>query len=137
MDEQILNYLDITKEQKEKSLRELKNIGFCPAYGKETTIKKIMDKSVAGEMPQFYFVFRSEQLIGYMFIIGDTQKYRAFPWLAVSNADELSMRVTRPLIEIEIKAWTSVGNKKMADFVREQLSEYEKGIGHRPEHLCR
>lgn len=96
-----------------------------------------MDKSVAGEMPQFYFVLRSEQLIGYMFIIGDTQKYRAFPWLAVSNVDELSMRVTRPLMEIEIKAWTSIGNKKMADFVREQLTEYEKGIGHRPEHLCR
>lgn len=137
MDEQILNYLNMTKEQKEKSLRELKNIGFCPAYGTEKTIKKIMDKSVAGEMQKFYFVFRSEQLIGYMFIIGDTQKYRAFPWLAVSNVDELPMRVTRPLMEIEIKAWTSIGNKKMADFVREQLTDYEDGIGHRPENLCR
>lgn len=137
MDEQILNYLDMTEEQKEKSLRELKNIGFCPAYGTEKTMEKIMEKSVPGEIPQFYFVFRSEQLIGYMFIIGDAQKNRAFPWLAVSNVDELSMRVTRPLMEIEIKAWTNIGNKKMADFVREQLTDYEKGIGHRSENLCR
>lgn len=100
-------------------------------------MEKIMEKSVPGEIPQFYFVFRSEQLIGYMFIIGDTQKNRAFPWLAVSNVDELSMRVTRPLMEIEIKAWTNIGNKKMADFVREQLTDYEKGIGHRSENLCR
>ena len=82
MEEQILNYLDMSEEQKEKSLRDLKSIGFYPAYGKEKTMKKIMDKSIAGEMPQFYFVFRKEQLIGYLFIIGDTQKYRAFPWLA-------------------------------------------------------
>ena len=56
MEEQILNYLDMSEEQKEKSLRDLKSIGFYPAYGKEKTMKKIMDKSIAGEMPQFYFV---------------------------------------------------------------------------------
>lgn len=45
MEEQILNYLDMSEEQKEKSLRDLKSIGFYPAYGKEKTMKKIMDKS--------------------------------------------------------------------------------------------
>ena len=35
MEEQILNYLDMSEEQKEKSLRDLKSIGFYPAYGKE------------------------------------------------------------------------------------------------------
>lgn len=34
MEEQILNYLDMSEEQKEKSLRDLKSIGFYPAYGK-------------------------------------------------------------------------------------------------------
>lgn len=82
MEEQILNYLDMSEEQKEKSLRDLKSIGFYPAYGKEKTMKKIMDKSIAGEMPQFYFVFRKEQLIGYLFIIGDTQNIEPFRgWL--------------------------------------------------------
>lgn len=137
MEEQILNYLDMSEEQKEKSLRDLKSIGFYPAYGKEKTMKKIMDKSIAGEMPQFYFVFRKEQLIGYLFIIGDTQKYRAFPWLAISNLDELPMRVTKALMEIQIEAWINIGDEIMADFFRRQLTNYEHGIGHRPENLCR
>lgn len=137
MDEQILNYLEMSEEQKEKSLRDLKRVGFFPAYGKEKTMKKIMDKSVIGEMPQFYFVFRKEQLIGYMFVIGDTQKYRAFPWLAISNVDELPMRVTEPLMKIQIEAWRSIGNENMADFLRKQFTDYEHGIGHLPENLCR
>lgn len=137
MGEQILNYMDMSEEQKEKALKALKSIGFSPAYGKEKTMKKIMDKSVAGEMPQFYFVFREEQLIGYLFMIGDTQKYRAFPWLAVSNADELPMRVTKPLMEIQIEVWTNTGNDKMVNFLKRQLTDYEQGIGHLPENLCR
>lgn len=137
MDEQILNYLDMSEEQKEKSLKALKSIGFSPVCGKEKTMKKIMDKSVAGEMPQFYFVFRKEQLIGYLFIIGDTQKYRAFPWLAVSNVDELPMRVTKRLMEIQIETWANTGNDNMANFLKRQLTDYEHGIGHRPENLCR
>ena len=137
MEEQILNYLDMSEEQKEKSLRDLKSIGFYPAYGKEKTMKKIMDKSIAGEMQQFYFVFRKEQLIGYLFIIGDTQKYRAFPWLAISNLDELPMRVTKALMEIQIEAWINIGDENMADFLRRQLTDYEHGIGHLPEKLCR
>lgn len=137
MEEQILNYLDMSDEQKGRALIGLKGIGFYPAYGKEKTMKRIMDKSAAGELPQFYFVFRKEQLIGYMFIIGDTQKYRAFPWLAVSNADELPIRVTKPLMEIGIAAWKSIGNDKMAVFFQRQLTNYENGVGHQPENLCR
>ncbi len=137
MEEQVLNYLNMTDEQKEKALMGLKGIGFYPAYGKEKTMKRIMDKSAAGKLPQFYFAFREEQLIGYMFIIGDTQKYRAFPWLAVSNADELPMRVTRTFMETGIAAWRNAGHDNMADFFQRQLTDYENGIGHRPEDLCR
>ena len=93
MDEVILNYIELSEEQRKNALMNLKNIGFYPAYGTEQTMKNIMDKSIVDEMPQFYFVFRKEQLIGYLFIIGDTQKYRPFPWLAISNVDELPMRV--------------------------------------------
>lgn len=106
-------------------------------YIDDVTLQKKNDRSIAGEMPQFYFVFRKEQLIGYLFIIGDTQKYRAFPWLAISNLDELPMRVTKPLMEIQIEAWINIGDEIMADFLRRQLTNYEHGIGHRPENLCR
>ena len=103
MDEVILNYIELSEEQRKNALMNLKNIGFYPAYGTEQTMKNIMDKSIVDEMPQFYFVFRKEQLIGYLFIIGDTQKYRPFPWLAISNVDELPMRVTRLLMKNILK----------------------------------
>lgn len=115
----------------------LKNIGFYPAYGTEQTMKNIMDKSIVDEMPQFYFVFRKEQLIGYLFIIGDTQKYSPFPWLAISNVDELPMRVTRLLMKKHIEAWEKTNNVNMADYLRRLLIDYEHGVGHRPENLCR
>ena len=137
LEEIILNYIDMSEEQRINALENLKNIGFYPAYGTELTMKKIMDKSVVNKMPQFYFVFRKEQLIGYLFIIGDTQKYRPFPWLAISNVDELPMRITRPLMKIHIKAWEKMNDATMADYLRRQLIDYEHGVGQRPENLCR
>ncbi len=89
MEEQILNYLDMYY------------------YGQ---IHRWRDAAIL-------FCFqRKEQLIGYLFIIGDTQKYRAFPWLAISNLDELPMRVTKALMEIQIEAWINIGDEIMADF---------------------
>ena len=41
------------------------------------TMQQIMEKSVPGSGPQFYFVFRENELIGYNFLIGDTKKYKA------------------------------------------------------------
>lgn len=137
MEEQILNYTDMSEAQRAHALKNLKNIGFYPACGKEPTMKKIMDKSIAGKMPQFYFVFRKDQLIGYQFLIGDAKKYKPFPWLAISNVDELPMRVTRPLMEIAIEAWKQTGNTQMVKFLQSQLTDYEQGIAHRPENLCR
>ena len=137
MDEVILNYIELSEEQRKNALMNLKNIGFYTAYGTEQTMKNIMDKSIVDEMPQFYFVFRKEQLIGYLFIIGDTQKYRPFPWLAISNVDELPMRVTRLLMKKHIEAWEKTNNVNMADYLRRLLIDYEHGVGHRPENLCR
>ena len=137
LEEVILNYIDMSEEQRINALKDLKNIGFYPAFGTEQTMKKIMDKSIIDKMPQFYFVFRKEQLIGYLFIIGDTQKYRPFPWLAISNVEELPMRITKPLMKIHIEAWEKTNNVTMADYLRRQLIEYKNGVGHLPENLCR
>ena len=35
---------------------------------------RVMEKSVPGSGPQFYFVFREDKLIGYNFLIGDTKR---------------------------------------------------------------
>ncbi|MCD8022625.1 MAG: hypothetical protein LUF30_06530 [Lachnospiraceae bacterium] len=137
MKEQILNYLDMSEDQRLHALKNLKSIGFYPAYGTEKTMKRIMDQSIPGEHPQYYFVFREELLIGYLFMIGDDQKYKAFPWQAVTNVEELPMSVTTPLMEIQIEAWENIGDRNMADFLRETLANFSKGIDHLPDHLCR
>ena len=56
--------------------------------------------SIAGPVSYthlFYFVFRENELIGYNFLIGDTKKYKAFPWLAISNMDEQKLTVCEEL----------------------------------------
>lgn len=73
-----------------------------PAYGGVKTMQQIMEKSVPGSGPQFYFVFRENELIGYNFLIGDTKKYKAFPWLAISNMDEQKLTVCEELMKIQI-----------------------------------
>ena len=109
-------------------MKNLKNIGFYPAYGKEKTMKKIMNKSVAGEMPQFYFVFRKEQLIGYMFIIGDTQKYRAFPWLAISNVDHKYKEISYMKV-LDVFSWLpekQISLGQLEQIFRDVLSRYKE-----------
>ena len=88
--EQIINYRDIPTDKRIDILNALERIGFFPAYGGVRTMQQIMEKSVPGSGPQFYFVFRENELIGYNFLIGDTKKYKAFPWLAISNIANMS-----------------------------------------------
>ena len=77
--EQIFNYRDIPTDKRLDILNTLARIGFSPAYGSVKTMQQIMEKSVPGSGPQFYFVLRDNALIGYSFLIGDTKKYKAFP----------------------------------------------------------
>lgn len=100
--EQIINYRDIPTDKRIDILNALERIGFFPAYGGVRTMQKIMEKSVPGSGPQFYFVFRENELIGYNFLIGDTKKYKAFPWLAISNMDEQKLTVCEELMKIQI-----------------------------------
>ena len=60
----ICNYLDIPSEIKDSVLDQLLHVGFCPAYGKQKAMKREMEKSQTGKLPQFLFVFRDEELIG-------------------------------------------------------------------------
>ena len=135
--EQILNYRDMSAEQRALALNSLSSIGFYPACGKIKTMQRIMDNSIAGERPQFYFVFRDNELIGYMFLIGDANKFRAFPWIEINNLDELPMRLTDPLMKIAIDTYRNAGEVTQAMFHENVLEDYKKGIGHRKESDCR
>lgn len=135
--EQILNYLDMSDEQRALALNSLSSIGFYPAYGTIKTMQQIMDKSIIGERPQFYFVFRDNELIGYMFLIGNAHKYRDFPWIEINNLDELPMRLTEPLMKIAIDTYRDAGDNEQAIYHETLLEDYRNGVGHRKESDCR
>ncbi|WP_294143455.1 hypothetical protein [uncultured Clostridium sp.] len=147
--EQIINYQDMSSEQRRSALYALDSIGFHPAHGKIKTMQNIMDKSVEDKMPQFYFVFRDKELIGYLFLIGDEKKFRAFPWIAIDNLDELPMRIVEPLADIAIKAWNNeegiivnadgshTEKKLIALNYKQRLENYKCGIGRRNERETR
>lgn len=147
--EQIYNYRNMSLEQRESALISLSSIGFLPAYGSIKTMRRIMDKSVGEKMPQFYFVFRNKELLGYMFLIGDNRLFRAFPWLAIDNLDELPMRVAEPLMDIAVEAWTNEGGSiigedgsvteknLIAQGYKQRLKDYRNGIGRRDKNECR
>ena len=94
-------------------------------------MQQIMEKSVPGSGPQFYFVFRENELIGYNFLIGDTKKYKAFPWLAISNMDEQKLTVCEEMMKIQIAFFEELGMQKIADHCVRIMEDYRKGIGKR------
>lgn len=147
--EQFYNYQDMSLEQRESALGALSSIGFSPAYGGVKIMRRAMDKSAGEKMPQFYFVFRDKELIGYMFLIGDDKKFRAFPWISIDNLDELPMRIVEPLADIAVKAWNDEGGSfissdgsiieksLIARTYEHRLANYRRGIGKRDENECR
>lgn len=135
--EVILNYLDMSEEQRILALNSLCSIGFHPAYGKIKTMQQIMDQSIVGERPQFYFAFRDSKLIGYMFLIGDAHRFRPFPWIEINNLDELPMSLTEQLMKIAIDTYRDAGDFFQATYHEALLENYKKGIGHRIESDCR
>lgn len=100
-------------------------------------MKRVMDKSIDEDRPQFYFAFRDGKLIGYMFLIGDAQRFRAFPWIAISNCDELPMNLTEQMMKIAIETYKSAGDIMQAIYSESLLEDYRNGIGHLKESDCR
>lgn len=132
------NYLDIPSEKKDAVLEQLLQIGFLPAYGKRKTIKKEMDKSQAGTLPQYLFVFRDDRLIGYMFLIAEKENScKAFPWWAIDNSDELPLEIAIQLLELGIALSAKCHSSILSNRLALQLEDQKKGVGRRPETSCR
>lgn len=84
-----------------------------------------------------------------MFLVGDNSMFRAFPWLAIDNLDELPMRAAEPLMDIAIKAWNNedgdiinadgrITEKNLiAKSYKQRLEDYRHGIGRQIEKECR
>lgn len=135
--EQIINYREIPMDKKIDVLNSLENIGFTPAYGSVNTMHKIMEKSVSGTGAQFYFVFRNDELIGYIFLIGDTKKYKSFPWLAISNMDEQKINLCQKMMKIQIEFFENLNMPDIVVHCIKLMEDYQNGIGKRKESECR
>ena len=74
MSDEIINYHDLSEHEKDKALRQLNGLGFTPAYGSISCMKNEMEKSKGHTLPQYIFVRRSGEFIGYMFLIAESEK---------------------------------------------------------------
>lgn len=135
--ERIVNYRDIPDDKRESVLKAVQALGFTPAYGKTKTMMRIMDQSIDGNGPQFYFVFRDEELIGYLFLIGDEKRYRSFPWLVIGNEDEQRMALCEKMVRIQIQFFEANGRHDLAESCEGRLMDYQTGLGKRAETACR
>ncbi len=137
MDE-IINYRALPQGEKDKILNQLFGIGFHPAWGGVKEMKQEMEKSVDGRLPQYAFVRRGGEPIGYLFLIAQAEKTsRVFPWWAVDNADELPLATDIRLLEYGVALCEKAGCFALAERLKAQIENHKKGIGRRPEALCR
>lgn len=137
MDE-IINYRDLPEDEKDNVLNQLFSIGFCPAWGGVKDMKQEMEKSVDGRLPQYAFVRRDGELIGYLFLIAQAEKTnRVFPWWAVDNSDELPLATDIRLLEYGVNLCEKAGCCVLAERLKAQIENHKKGIGRRPEALSR
>ena len=96
----IRNSLDMTRAERNKALREVLALGFCPGSGAGAAELAAVQAARAGSLPQF--LFEGERLRGYCFCIAEREGYSpALPWWAVHNADELADELARPLLRGE------------------------------------
>ena len=60
-------------------------------------------------------------------------RYKAFPWLAISNADEQKMVVCEEMMGMQVAFFEKLGMKNIADHCVRLMENYRKGIGKREE----
>ena len=101
-------------------------------------MKKEMEKSRPGTLPQYLFLFRDDALIGYLFLIAEKEgACKACPWWAVHNADELPRNTALSFLAHGIQLSLDCGCPTLANRLQAQLEDQKKGIGRRPEEACR
>ena len=132
MDE-IINYRDLDESEKEQCLDELLKTSFsCPSSNIKD-IKIEMDKTQEGSLPQFVFVRRDKEVIGYMFLIAEKENTgKIFPWWAVDNSDELPIETDLRLLQYGVSLCTQAGCLKLANRLEMQMENHRNGTGRRP-----
>ena len=116
----IRNSLDMTRAERNKALREVLALGFCPGGGAGAAeLAAAVQAAQAGSLPQFLFLFEGERLRGYCFCIAEREGYSpVLPWWAVHNADELADEVARPLLRAGAERSAACGAAELSRRLR-------------------
>lgn len=116
----IRNSLDMTRAERNKALREVLALGFCPGGGAGAAeLAAAVQAARAGSLPQFLFLFEGERLRGYCFCIAEREGYSpALPWWAVHNADELADELARPLLRAGAERSAACGAAELSRRLR-------------------
>ena len=116
----IRNSLDMTRAEREESLREVLAMGFCPGGGAGAAeLQTAVQAARAGSLPQFLFLFEGERLRGYCFCIAEREGYSpALPWWAVHNADELADELARSLLRAGAERSAACGAAELSRRLR-------------------
>ena len=116
----IRNSLDMTRAERNKALREVLALGFCPGGGAGAAeLAAAVQAARAGSLPQFLFLFEGERLRGYCFCIAEREGYSpALPWWAVHNAEELADELARPLLRAGAERSAACGAAELSRRLR-------------------
>lgn len=116
----IRNSLDTTRAERNKALREVLALGFCPGGGAGAAeLAAAVQAARTGSLPQFLFLFEGERLRGYCFCIAEREGYSpALPWWAVHNADELADELARPLLRAGAERSAACGAAELSRRLR-------------------
>ena len=116
----IRNSLDMTRAERNKALREVLALGFCPGGGAGAAeLAAAVQAARAGSLPQFLFLFEGERLRGYCFCIAEREGYSpALPWWAVHNADELADELARSLLRAGAERSAACGAAELSRRLR-------------------
>ena len=103
--------LDLPPDQLDAALRQLMDgLGFCPAWGGIAALKREMQRSRPGALPQFLFSWEDGKWTGYLFLIAQRERSnRALPWWAAHNADVLPRRTALPLMRAGLAVCRACG----------------------------
>ena len=121
----IRNSLDMTRAEREKALREVLALGFCPGGGAGAAeLAAAVQAAQAGSLPQFLFLFEGERLRGYCFCIAEREGYSpVLPWWAVHNAEELADELARPLLRAGAERSAACGAAELSRRLRGEEAE--------------
>ena len=131
--DKIVNYRDLAEKEKDNCLAGLRQTSFCAADRDTETLKKEMEKSVQGRLPQFVFVLRDGKVIGYLFLIAEKENNsRVFPWWETDNSDELPPETDLRLLAYGIQLCREAECRKLEKRLQFQAENHRNGIGRRP-----